>query len=41
MEKYVSPDFDVTVFEIEDEISFEITSRDPNSGGSNSGEWWG
>ena len=37
--KYMTPDFDVTVYEIEDVITLSYGDQDPN-GGSGEG-WWG
>ncbi len=36
--KYVTPDFDVTIYEIEDVITLSMGDKDPN-GGDGSG-WW-
>lgn len=33
--KYVTPDFDVTIYEIEDVITLSMTDGDPNGDG-----WW-
>ncbi len=38
--EYVSPDFDVTVYEIEDVITFSIGSGSLDGGSDDSG-WWG
>lgn len=37
--KYVAPDFDVTVYEIEDVITFSI-GNGPVDGGETGDEWW-
>ena len=37
--EYMTPDFDVTVYEIEDVITLSMGDKDPN-GGDGSG-WWG
>lgn len=39
MKKYISPDFDVIVYQIEDVITLSMTDGDPN-GGDGTG-WWG
>ncbi len=36
--EYVQPDFDVTVYEIEDDIALNISVADPDSGEE---DWWG
>lgn len=36
MREYITPDFDITVFEIEDVITLSIGSNDPNGN-----DWWG
>lgn len=36
--KYVTPDFDVTIYEIEDVITLSMTDGDPNPGNNT---WWG
>lgn len=36
--KYVTPDFDVTIYEIEDVITLSMGDKDPN-GGDGTG-WW-
>ena len=36
MREYVTPDFDVTVYEIEDVITLSINENDSNGEG-----WWG
>ncbi len=33
MKKYVTPDFDVTVYEIEDVITASIVGKDPDDNG--------
>lgn len=38
MKEYMTPDFDVTVYEIEDVITVSIGSTDPNEDGN---DWWG
>ncbi len=38
MKEYISPDFDITVYEIEDVITVSIGGGDPDGG--NTG-WWG
>lgn len=38
MKEYISPDFDITVYEIEDVITVSIGNGDPDGG--NTG-WWG
>lgn len=38
MREYVTPDFDVTVYEIEDVITLSITPTDPDGGET---DWWG
>ena len=39
MREYVTPDFDVTVYEIEDIITLSIGGGDPNPGGGGD-QWW-
>lgn len=39
MREYVTPDFDVTVYEIEDVITLSIGGNDPDGG--KPGDWWG
>lgn len=36
MREYITPDFDVTIYEIEDVITLSINDND-----SNGGQWWG
>ena len=36
MREYMTPDFDVTVYEIEDVITLSINGND-----SDGGQWWG
>lgn len=36
MREYLTPDFDVTVYEIEDVITVSINTND-----SDGGQWWG
>lgn len=38
MKEYITPNFDVTVYEIEDVITVSFTEGDPNG---SDGEWWG
>lgn len=38
--EYVTPDFDVTVYEIEDVITLSIGEGAPDGGSSDNG-WWG
>ena len=38
MREYLTPDFDVTIFEIEDVITLSINSNDSNNNGN---KWWG
>ncbi len=39
--KYTTPDFDVTVYEIEDVITLSIGSGDVDGGGATgNGGWW-
>lgn len=40
MREYVTPDFDVTVFDFE-EICVNIISGDPNPSPDPGDEWWG
>lgn len=35
MKEYITPDFDVTVYEIEDVITVSISTGDPDT------DWWG
>ena len=37
MKMYEAPDFDVTVYEVEDIITLSIGGNNPNPGGD---EWW-
>ena len=39
MREYMTPDFDVTVYEIEDVITLSFGDSDPNT--ENNGQWWG
>lgn len=39
MKKYISPDFDVTIYEIEDIITLSMGDKDPNGGDGS--DWWG
>ena len=39
MREYVTPDFDVTVYEIEDVITLSIGGNDPDGGDTDG--WWG
>ena len=39
MKKYMTPDFDVTVYEIEDVITLSFGNADPNTETDN--QWWG
>ncbi len=34
--EYITPDFDVTEYEVNDEITANISSADPDGG-----DWWG
>lgn len=36
--KYLTPDFDITVYEIEDVITISINENDSNDNGE---QWWG
>lgn len=36
--KYLTPDFDITVYEIEDVITVSINDNDSNDNGE---QWWG
>lgn len=38
MREYLTPDFDVTVYEVEDIITLSIGPTDPNPGDD---AWWG
>lgn len=38
MREYLTPDFDVTVYEVEDIITLSIGDGDPDKGDDN---WWG
>lgn len=38
MKEYMTPDFDVTIYEIEDVITVSIGANDPNDDGN---DWWG
>ena len=39
MREYLTPDFDITVYEVEDIITFSIGTTDPDE---DSGDiWWG
>lgn len=38
MREYLTPDFDVTVYEVEDIITLSIGDGDPNKGDD---AWWG
>lgn len=39
MREYLTPDFDVTVYEVEDIITLSIGPRDPDE--DNGNQWWG
>jgi len=39
MEKYITPDFYITVYEIDDIVTLSIGIGDPDGG--NGSEWWG
>lgn len=39
MREYLTPDFDVTVYEVEDIITLSITPGDPDDNGSGE-HWW-
>jgi len=39
--EYVTPDFDVTVYEIEDVITLSIGTGDANDESDNGAGWWG
>lgn len=39
MKEYLTPDFDVTVYEIEDVITLSINSNDGDNDPNN--QWWG
>lgn len=39
MREYLTPDFDVTVYEVEDIITLSITPGDPDDNGSGEA-WW-
>ncbi len=41
MREYVTPDFDVTVYEIEDVITVSIGGADPDEDSGNGTGWWG
>lgn len=38
MDKYISPDFDILIYEIADAITLSIGDGDPDGGDDN---WWG
>ncbi len=38
MREYLTPDFDVTVYEVEDVITLSINTPDPDENGD---QWWG
>ncbi len=38
MREYLTPDFDVTVYEVEDVITLSIDPADPDENGE---QWWG
>lgn len=40
MNKYMTPDFDVTVYEIEDVITLSIGNYDPDTDSGNGDSWW-
>ena len=40
MREYLTPDFDITVYEIEDVITVSIGNNEPSSG-SGGGGWYG
>lgn len=39
MKQYLTPDFDVTVYELEDVITLSIGGNDPDE--DNGESWWG
>ena len=39
--KYMTPDFDVTVYEIEDVITLSFGGSDPDTDGGIGDGWWG
>ena len=39
MKKYISPDFYVIIYDIEDAITLSIGDGDPNGGDGS--DWWG
>lgn len=39
--EYLTPDFDVTVFEIEDVITVSVGTADPDADGGRGDGWWG
>ena len=39
--EYVTPDFDVTVYEIEDVITLSIGNSDPDTDAGMGEGWWG
>ncbi len=41
MREYVTPDFDVTVYEIEDVITLSIGGYDPDKNTNDDSGWWG
>lgn len=41
MREYLTPDFDVTVYEIEDVITVSIGTLDPETDAGLADGWWG
>lgn len=42
MREYLTPDFDVTIYEVEDIITLSIGTEDPDHDKDNEDEtWWG
>ena len=39
--KYIKPDFDVTVYEVEDVITLSFDSNEPDAPGTNDTGWFG